>query len=664
MRYVRRRALRGFTMVELMLVIVTVGVLGIIALPKFLNFAEEGRVASATQATNVLKGAVAIKKQQMMLQCNLLGDAWPCLDAINQNDIRACGQCTSEQVSDEDAKFLTNTGLPDYMQNGNTAIVACSCENSQNSECFPSGASYCFWEGDIRLDPRAGRIIAGMANGGIEQYANNESSAGGGGGESSSMGGGGESSSDSGISCDAGHSVGGDTLCYDACEQVVSDTFCLEGGSSSEADACTNSGGTWDGESCACSVTEYYEWNEPICLRHYIDGTAGPCGTAGLDYAAPAAQCCNNAGIQAACDYVNSSSSSSSLACSMMGNYRYILSGACECEHEVYVESGFACVPANYYSAVDISYCQNPELNLAPPESCNSSSESSGGPDAEACTSAGGSWDGSNCNCPAQGWHYGAWDGSSCIGCWNWQTFNGTYCEETGQQSCESGGGSWDSSSGNCTCPEGTVPGGWNGYGCDSSGGGSSSEGDCSGTAGYYPDWNGTECVCNLDGTSIYIWDDNTQQCGTQAREAWCAWGSGVMYGNPREDCIANSSPCGTDSNSNGYDDCNGADFSGGGSSSSSEESSSISATVAGSCTFLYEEWEDSPNAVFEIYDSECSPVDAAEMVTFDGQPFGTCTSNGGFASQRTYAIAPGASADFEISYKGATSTVTCTRPE
>src|SRR5688572_22092286 len=92
----------GFTMVELLLVIVVIGLLGMAVLPVFLDFRYEARIAAAQNYINGLVSAITSKKAQIMLRCNQGPTIWPRLEAIQMNDVTEGGNssahCTLQQI--------------------------------------------------------------------------------------------------------------------------------------------------------------------------------------------------------------------------------------------------------------------------------------------------------------------------------------------------------------------------------------------------------------------------------------------------------------------------------------------------------------------------------------------------------------------------------------
>ncbi|MEZ4815475.1 MAG: type II secretion system protein [Bdellovibrionota bacterium] len=59
----------GFTMIELLMVIALVAIIGAVALPSFLDFRDEGRVASVQEFLRNMRTAIKLREKEAILRC-------------------------------------------------------------------------------------------------------------------------------------------------------------------------------------------------------------------------------------------------------------------------------------------------------------------------------------------------------------------------------------------------------------------------------------------------------------------------------------------------------------------------------------------------------------------------------------------------------------------
>jgi type II secretory pathway pseudopilin PulG len=109
-------------MIELLMVIILVGVLSAVALPAFLDFRKEGKLAATRVALNAMRVGIRLKLQQAILRCNATPPyTGPLYTALYSNDITAIQLppfnipfCTTAQIPNpDDRRVVDSPTLPD-----------------------------------------------------------------------------------------------------------------------------------------------------------------------------------------------------------------------------------------------------------------------------------------------------------------------------------------------------------------------------------------------------------------------------------------------------------------------------------------------------------------------------------------------------------------------
>jgi prepilin-type N-terminal cleavage/methylation domain-containing protein len=143
---------RGFTMIELLCVIVIIGALGSSALPSMLNFRQEAKIAAARQILNSIKVGLKNQKQNAMLRCNAgLSTSVPVTSLIlNDITLGAGALCNTSQITNTaERRFVDSTLIPANPWNGSRTIEVCTVQTRCIGCTAASGWCYCVMPGSI-----------------------------------------------------------------------------------------------------------------------------------------------------------------------------------------------------------------------------------------------------------------------------------------------------------------------------------------------------------------------------------------------------------------------------------------------------------------------------------------------------------------------------------
>jgi len=127
-------------MIELLMVILLVAILGAVALPQFLDFRTEGKVAAAQSLVNSIRSGIKLQYSQQILRCSVPNGTWPTLNALSLNDITEgrttanATACTSlDNISTAEYRFVDQPALPSNPFNSSNIVADCSSCSSQCS---------------------------------------------------------------------------------------------------------------------------------------------------------------------------------------------------------------------------------------------------------------------------------------------------------------------------------------------------------------------------------------------------------------------------------------------------------------------------------------------------------------------------------------------------
>jgi len=123
-----RKNKQGFTMIELLMVIMLVAILSSVALPQYLDFRKEGKFTAAKQAASSFNVGIKLQLQQARLKCGITHSNYPAIDSIAANDITAGASpfCTAAQIPNSlERRFLASNQFPANPYNGLTTVGDC-----------------------------------------------------------------------------------------------------------------------------------------------------------------------------------------------------------------------------------------------------------------------------------------------------------------------------------------------------------------------------------------------------------------------------------------------------------------------------------------------------------------------------------------------------------
>jgi len=164
------RSQRGFTLIEILMVVMLVAILAAISIPQFIDFRVDAKNAATQSALGTMRTAIANQYVNSAARCATT--AWPKVAQLVANDITAGtgAPCTAAQVpTTTDRNFVATAALPDNPWSGadaanKNAVAACSGAGCTDNTKNCSGNAYATTDGGWCYNEGNGKIRANSAN--------------------------------------------------------------------------------------------------------------------------------------------------------------------------------------------------------------------------------------------------------------------------------------------------------------------------------------------------------------------------------------------------------------------------------------------------------------------------------------------------------------------